>query len=80
LTSSASIDSLPFSIPIDFIVGAAGLGTVLGFLSGLAINSLPALRWSRTIDPLRTAGYGGGTAAGLALALLLISSDAEVIS
>jgi hypothetical protein len=73
------IDSLPIELPTEFILGVAGLASILGFvLGGILRLGSPASHGER-IDPLRFSGYGAGTGGTVATALWLGSLAWKVL-
>jgi hypothetical protein len=54
--AAGAVESLPIAVPTDFIVGSAGLGSVIAFVLGFVVR----FRGSHAVDPLRYAGYGAG--------------------
>jgi hypothetical protein len=72
---TAAIDRLPIDVPTDFILGTAGLGSVLMFGVGL----VTMLRAQRRVDPLPAAGWGAGVGGLVAASLWLGSVVGEVL-
>lgn len=75
----AAIDRLPIDVPTDFIVGVAGLGSVLAFGVGLALRLRGVRVRRKRIDPLAYAGWGAGLCGIGASALWLLSLGWEVL-
>lgn len=79
LSTSAAIERLPIAVPTDFIVGVAGLGSVIAFALGFALRLRGVRVRRKRIDPLLFAGWGAGMGGIVASALWLVSLIWEVL-
>lgn len=75
----ATIDHLPIDVPTEFIVGVAGLGSILAFALGLALRVGGVRARRKRIDPLVFAGWGAGLWGICASAVWLLSLVWEVL-
>lgn len=75
----AAIDRLPIDVPTDFIVGVAGLGSILAFTLGLALRVGGIRARRKRIDPLVFAGWGAGLWGICAASVWLLSLTWEVL-
>jgi hypothetical protein len=75
----AAIEQLPVRMPTEFIVGTAGMGSIILFAAGVALRITRFSVRERSVDPLVFAGYGAGIAGNAATVAWLLSLAWEVL-